>query len=134
MKNLKDLLGMLLMAMVIATGCQAESNSSENQEEQVEEQAGIEATVELTKDEGAEQITEKEINVEEGTVLLDAMEENFELETQDGFITGIEGVSAEEGEQKAWIYTVNGEEAMVGAGEYEIEEDDEIRFDFQAWE
>ncbi|SDI97535.1 DUF4430 domain-containing protein [Salimicrobium halophilum] len=134
MKRLKNVLGTSLIAVAILSGCQAESGSSEGQEEQAQVEEGVEATIELTKNEGAEEIAEKDITVEEGTVLLEAMEENFDLETQDGFITGIEGVSAEEGEQMAWIYTINGEEAMVGAGEYEIEEDDEIRFDFQAWE
>ncbi|SIS37062.1 DUF4430 domain-containing protein [Salimicrobium flavidum] len=134
MKNVRNYAGAFVLTFVMLAGCQAESESSENNGEETQTQEEIEATVELTQNEGEEQVDEKEITVEEGTVLLEAMEDNFELEVEDGFITGIEGISAEDGEQKGWIYSVNGEEAQVGAGEYEIEDEDDIRFDFQSWE
>ncbi|PBB05489.1 MULTISPECIES: DUF4430 domain-containing protein [Salimicrobium] len=134
MEKLRNYAGVVALTLVLLTGCQAESETSESQEEGSQSSQEIEATVELTKNQGEEQVEEKDITVEEGTVLMDAMEENFEVEEKDGFINGIEGISAEEGEKKAWVYDVNGEEATVGAAEYEIEDGDEIHFDFQSWE
>ncbi|SIS55464.1 DUF4430 domain-containing protein [Salimicrobium salexigens] len=134
MEKLRNYAGVVALTLVLLTGCQAESETSESQEEGSQSSQEIEATVELTKNQGEEQVKEKDITVEEGTVLMDAMEENFEVEEKDGFINGIEGISAEEGEKKAWVYDVNGEEAKVGAAEYEIEDGDEIHFDFQSWE
>ncbi|WP_085991998.1 DUF4430 domain-containing protein [Oceanobacillus senegalensis] len=83
---------------------------------------------------GNEFITEEEIPIEDGDILLDVMEENFYVEQKGGFITSIERVKASDEEKTAWMYYVNGEMPTVGASEYELSSGDKIVFDLQSWE
>ncbi|MFG6148654.1 DUF4430 domain-containing protein [Halobacillus sp. B23F22_1] len=123
-----------LVAAAFLVGCQAEEETSNEPSEEANQQEEVTIEVEVSEDEGEEVISTEEHSVEEGTILMDVMEDNYEIEQEEGFINSIEGISAEDGEQKAWMYTINGEEASVGANEYEVEEGDEINFDFQSWE
>ncbi len=68
----------------------------------------------------------KEIKVEEGQNLLEIMKENYEVTAKDGFISVIEGYEQNEKEGKYWLYTINGEQATVGAADYELEDKDVI--------
>jgi hypothetical protein len=135
----------MVMAVGVLVGCgsqeeegtssnqeeQVEGNTSANQEEQVEE---VTVQVEINNSQQEEVIAEDEWTVEEGTTLMEVMEENYEVEQTEGFINSIEGVAGNEKEKLAWMYTINGEEAMVGANEYELEDGDEIAFNYQSWE
>ncbi|CDQ39770.1 MULTISPECIES: DUF4430 domain-containing protein [Virgibacillus] len=133
----------ILVILVFITGCGTEeqgapaepNQTSENQQTQTE-QNEEKVLITISKDNGEEYLHEKEIPIEEGAILMDVMEENFYIETeQDGtFITSIERLSAKEGEQKGWVYTVNGDMPTVGAAEYKLKPDDKVVFDFQAWE
>ncbi|SHF57718.1 DUF4430 domain-containing protein [Ornithinibacillus halophilus] len=133
----------LLVVFVLVTGCgnvsegnnnnnngeeNQNNNSSENQEEKV--------YVTISKDDGEEIVSEKEISIEEGDILMDVMEDNFEIETEfDGaFITSIDGVAAEDGEEKGWLFFINDEMPVKGANELELTPGDKVNFDFQAWE
>ncbi|UFT97663.1 DUF4430 domain-containing protein [Radiobacillus kanasensis] len=134
----KSLLALLFAALVLV-GCGQDStdNAENNQEdkentEQMEKQEVV--TVVISKDNGAEVVTEKEIPIEEGTTVLGVMKENFEIEESDGFITSIEGVSQDDKNGKYWMYTVNEEMAKVGAAEYKLEPGDQVTFDLHAME
>ncbi|MGM8211648.1 DUF4430 domain-containing protein [Virgibacillus sp. W0430] len=106
-------------------------DSNTTQTESVEEEI-IEVT--LSKDKGDQVLEEKEIPIEEGAILMDVMKDNFSVEEKGGFITSIQGIGPDEGEEKAWMYFVNDEMAMVGAAEYELSAGDKVTFDLQAWE
>ncbi|AUJ26376.1 DUF4430 domain-containing protein [Virgibacillus dokdonensis] len=136
--------GSFLVAIALLVGCgnddsgttaPSSNQPSENQVTQ-EEQAAETVLITISKDDGAEYLHEKEIPIEQGDTLMDVMEENFYVETEQNgeFITSIERLSAKEGEKKGWIYTVNGEMPNVGAAEYELKPGDKVVFDFQAWE
>ncbi|MFD2045896.1 DUF4430 domain-containing protein [Ornithinibacillus salinisoli] len=122
----------LLFVLGFVAGCGNENPSGDNGDANV---ADGEESVEIliSKDEGAEVITKEEISIEEGDILMEVMKEHFDVEEDGGFITSIEGISPEEGEQKAWMYFINGESASVGANEYELTPGEEINFDLQAW-
>lgn len=109
------------------------NETSENETETEEQEETIVITV--SKNEGEETLDEKTVSIEEGALLIDVMEEHFDLETDfDGaFIVSIDGVGPEENEEIAWMYSVNDEIAMVGANEYELEPGDEVVFDLQPW-
>jgi hypothetical protein len=131
----------MLAAVLLFVGCGADDNNEEgavstNDTEQNEDNEAAEDTVLITIsiDEGSEYVDEKEIPVEEGDILMDVMKQNFYVEEEGGFITSIERVSAEDDEDKGWIFFINGETAMIGAEEYELSPGEEITFDFQAWE
>ncbi|WP_010530848.1 DUF4430 domain-containing protein [Lentibacillus jeotgali] len=135
----------ILVVIGLIAGCsagggeQSESNNgtktstNENTDGELSED---EIRMTISKDQGSEYIAEKEIEIEEGAVLMDVLQENFYVETKENgqFITSIERVSAKEDEQKSWIFKVNGEMANVGAAEYELSPGDKVTFDLQAWE
>ncbi|SFK01480.1 protein of unknown function [Halobacillus dabanensis] len=135
----------MVMAVGVLVGCgsQEEEGTSSNQEEQVEENTSaneeeqaeeVTVQVEIANSKEDEVIADDEWTVEEGTTLMEVMEENYEVEQTEGFINSIEGIAGNEEEKMAWMYTINGEEAMVGANEYEVEDGDEIAFNYQSWE
>ncbi|SDP45112.1 DUF4430 domain-containing protein [Halobacillus aidingensis] len=133
MKKWNTLLTAMILAVGMLAGCgtQEGSETSATQEEQVQE---VTVQVQLSKNDGEEMIAEDEITVEEGTTLMEVMEDNYEVEQSEGFINSIEGIAGNQEEKMAWMYTINGDEAMVGANEYEVEDGDEIVFDYQSWE
>ncbi|WP_156289265.1 DUF4430 domain-containing protein [Oceanobacillus salinisoli] len=142
MKMWKIPLMTLLLLMGVLAGCASEeSDETENNaststtnSSQTEEVAEDHVRITISVDNGAEFITEEEIPIEEGDILLDVMEEHFYVEHEGGFITSIERVEASEEEQTAWMYFVNDEMPTVGAAEYELSSGDKIVFDLQSWE
>lgn len=126
-------------AVLLITGCSTANNTEESQvetEETTEQEEVVESvvTVTISEDEGEVVHDEKEIEIEEGAILMDVLKEAFDIEEEDGFITAIDGIEANDEEQRGWIYYVNDEMAMVGAAEYELSEGDHVVFDLQAWE
>lgn len=152
MKKIYTVFLAFLLALLVLSGCAATEQNTEEQSTQTEEngspaeQAGEqeqvseseqEETISITISENNQEeiVAEEEVPVEEGEILYDVMEENFDIEaTEGGFITSIEGVSQNEEEGKYWMYYVNGEMAEVGAQDYELEPGDEVTFDLQAME
>ncbi|HLS08599.1 DUF4430 domain-containing protein [Lentibacillus sp.] len=136
----------LLVVIGLLAGCgageeeQTESNNGNLQTATNESADGElsedEIRITISKDNGTEYIAEEEIEIEEGAILMDVLQDNFYVETGEGgqFITSIERVPAEENEQKAWLFEVNGEMADVGAAEYELSPGDVVTFDYRAWE
>src|SRR5690625_1952861 len=105
-------LASLLLIGGLLTGCgssgynnnslnnnQAETNTSETNSS--DEQSEDTVTITLSTDEETEFIDEKEIEIEEGDILMDILKENFLVEEEGGFITSIEGVAPDEDEEKA---------------------------------
>ena len=136
-KNWLTVLFTLFTVLVLVVGCGNNSNEPTQNSETNEEVNDAEEEVvfvTISKDEGEEVLSEKEIEIEENDILMEVMQENFEIEEEEGFITTIDGVGPEEGEEKAWMYFVNNEMAMVGAAEYELKAGDQVLFDLQAWE
>lgn len=135
----------VLVVFGLLTGCASDdtneeatttNESSEEAEsgQQSEEVSEDSVRITITKDKEAEFIHEKEIEIEEGDILMDVMKENFYVEEEDNFITSIERVAPKEDEKKAWMFFVNDEMAPVGAHEFELTPGDKIRFDLQSWE
>ncbi|TFJ93782.1 DUF4430 domain-containing protein [Lentibacillus salicampi] len=139
-------LASLFVVIGLLAGCgageedQTGSNNSNMQPDTNESVDGElsedEVRITISKDNQSEYIAEEEIEIEEGAILMDVLQENFYVKTgEDGqFITSIERVPAEEDEKKAWLFEVNGETANVGAAEYELSQGDEVSFDYRAWE
>ncbi|WP_449536795.1 DUF4430 domain-containing protein [Ferdinandcohnia sp. Marseille-Q9671] len=134
---------LVLLSLGLLFGCSNEPSTNETPKKDTsenttkEEKAEI-VTVVISKNNGEEIIAEKEIEIEAGkeVTVMDVMQDNFELETQfDGaFIVSINGVAANEAEKTSWFYSVNGEEAMVGANEFKLKPEDKVEFDLHAWE
>lgn len=82
-------------------------------------------------------IYDEDIEIVEGTALIDAMCANI---TEDGgvvystgefgaYITSICGYAENYENNEYWVYTVNGESAMEGASDFTPAEGDEVVFD-----
>ncbi len=138
---MKQMLRMLLASLfmvgaLVACGGEESTQSSESKNNVSQEEKQEIVQVTISQNNGEKTITEKEVKIEEGTTVMDVMKNNFEIETASGggFITTIEGLKAEKSEKMAWFFTVNGEEAQVGAKEYELEPGDKLVWDMHSWE
>lgn len=132
----------LLATILTLTGCQNDSSTptDETATKQAEngsksEQQTEKVTIVLSENKGEKVLEEKVINIKKDAILMDVMQENFDLETDDKatFIIGIDGLKAKDGENKAWMYDVNGKEALIGASEYKLKDGDKVEFDFRKW-
>lgn len=70
----------------------------------------------------------EEVTVPEGTYLLDAMHDTYDVQEEGGFISAIEGYEQDEDTGRYWLYYINDEMPSVGAAEYELEEGDYIEW------
>lgn len=131
MKKITKWMFVMIMAISMLMACST-NEEVEPQDSTTNEMGDV--TIIISEEEADEVYSEDEIPIEEDAILMDVMKENYDIEEEEGFIHSIDGVVAEEDDQKAWIYSVNGEEALVGAEEYELSIDDEVVFDLQGWE
>lgn len=119
----------LILFIGILAGCATDDDTAKNGTEP------IEVDIIISLENGEEILEEATIEVESGSVLLDVLEENFDVKIADGgYVEAINDIQAEDGQTYSWMYTVNGEHSMVGAGDYVVENGDLIEFDFHSWE
>lgn len=129
----------VLSVFTILVGCADQNNNNSNNASEIDnndtnqEQNEAIIVVTLSKDDGDEVMSEEEVTINEGDILLDIMIEDFDAKHDNGFITSIDGIEADDPNEEGWLYYVNDEEAPVGAAEYELSADDKVRFDFQKW-
>lgn len=100
----------------------------------VEEGALVSATIKVTVDGEAIDDGEQAVEVEEGAMLLDVMEEYYEIEEEGTFITSINGNEQDSDASKWWGFDVNGEMGEVGAADLEVKEGDLIEWKLEAFE
>lgn len=134
----KYLLIPLMSTLLFACGEDATQDDSpaEMEEEAAEAVEDVDGgdVVEITADvsivvDGEEQEDlAQTLEVYEDTVLLEAMDEVYDLEGEDGFIMAIEGFEQDEDNNIFWTYSVNGEPSPVGAGEYQLQDNDQVEW------
>lgn len=91
-----------------------------------------EATIIITTTDGL--VAKTTVSFDEETTLLNAMEENFDVEIQDElFITSIEGYSQSAEDNLWWVYESNEEMVTVGADEYILIDEDVIEWELMAF-
>ena len=141
MKVVKNIFSFLFVvifsfSLVACQGSTQDSTDASNANDSTESIESEIVTVTVSKNNGEEIVETKEVEVQEGQTVMDVMSENFDLETayEGTFITGINGVVADEAKEESWFYSVNGESAMVGATEYELNPGDRVEFDLHKWE
>ncbi|SER14231.1 protein of unknown function [Gracilibacillus ureilyticus] len=121
MKNWYKMITAIFLGMFILAGCSA-AEQDEIPNKDVSETAQITISIE------EEIIAEKDIEINEEKNLMDLLEENFEIESDEGFITSIEGYEQNVTENKYWLYNINGEPATTGANDYQLKPGDDIVF------
>ncbi|GIO28484.1 DUF4430 domain-containing protein [Ornithinibacillus bavariensis] len=150
MKSILFKLFSMLLVIVVLTGCtndektESNNNSGQNNATQNEksntsanskdDQEEAKVTIILSKDKEAEVIDEKEVVIKDGDNLLAVMKANFDMVEEGGFIKAIEGIEYDEANKMSWMFSVNGEPSMVGAGDVKLNDGDTVNFDYQSWE
>ncbi|CAG9622330.1 DUF4430 domain-containing protein [Sutcliffiella rhizosphaerae] len=121
----------LLIGGCAQTNNDTNNNATPSNEQTDNEQGQLTTSIKLSK-EGDEVISENTVEFEDGESLMDAMEQNYDLTTGFGgdFIVGINGLGSEEESDHYWNIKVNGEDLMVGASDYVLEENDEVHFSY----
>lgn len=132
---------MLLIAAMIVTGCTEDTQNTDptNNEvitETVDQEATtsaadtqeVTASIKILIDGELQTDLSQEVSVPEGTTLMEVMTENYEIVHENSFITEINSHQQDLEANRFWLYDINGEMAMVGISEYEIEEGDVIEW------
>lgn len=139
---------MLSMGLVLA-GCGTETTEAPEETNQAEQQdaaeveeaqeqaedtevepadAEVTATFDIVIDGEAVADLSEEVTVPEGTYLLDAMEDTYDIEAEGGFVSTIEGYEQDDAAGRYWLYYINDEMPSVGAADYELVEGDQIEW------
>src|SRR5699024_10375210 len=108
---------------------ETEDNNTKSQATEAEQHS-----ITISEDDGEEVHADEKVDVDEGAMLMDVLDENFDIDEDDGFITAIDGIENDEEEGKYWMYDVNDEMAQVGADEFELSPGDDVVFDLQVAE
>lgn len=130
---------LFLVISLFLVGCQSldkvEDYSSSEEAitvDQTEEM--IEVKLVITVD--GEIITDGEqfIEVTDGKVLLDVMNQYFELEQKGGLITSINGHNQDQLKGKYWVFDINGAMSELGAADLKLHDGDVIEWKLEAFE
>ena len=122
----KVVLGLIsFLAVLFLASCASSSQTAVEQEEQ------FQAT--LVVDFG-DKVDSQEISFEQGDTIMDILEEHFEVESEAGMVTAIDGVSQDAAANTYWMYDINDELAPKGAEEMTISEGDTITFYLETFE
>jgi hypothetical protein len=121
---------LLLLAAIVA-GCPAPPATTDSGGQS-------KVTVAVTQDFGQKLILAKEVEIEDGTDAMTALQSAAEVETKygGGFVQSIEGLSSEyEGGSKKqdWLYYINGISLSLGARDYNLRDGDVEQWDFRDW-
>jgi len=132
---------MLLIAAMIVTGCTEDTQNTDPTNnkvitETVDQEATtsaadtqeVTASIKILIDGELQTDLSQEVSVPEGTTLMEVMTENYEIVHENSFITEINSHQQDLEANRFWLYDINGEMAMVGIAEYEIEEGDVIEW------
>lgn len=132
--------GMLVLSSVLwlgacGTGTQDTENAEVASSSEVSTAEQTTMAVSFSFEEDEKTITElaKEIEVEEGQTVLEALHDNYEVTEDGGLVTAVEGIEQDEAENKYWMYSVNDEQPTVGAAEYVLQDGDEVKWTLNAY-
>ena len=122
----KVVLGLIsFLAVLFLAACGSSSQTAVEQEEQ------FQATLVLAC---GDKVDSLEISFEQGDTVMDILEEYFEVESEAGMVTAIDGVSQDAAANTYWMYDINDELAPKGAEEMTISEGDTITFYLETFE
>lgn len=142
MKRYSTLILTLAVLLFVGASCWTttvnvnSSNTNTATDSTVNEQSTISIGLQINKGDGSIPVTYTE-QVVPGTTAMDLLtmvsqKNSFPITTKDfdfgTLITGINGLEATD--NKFWLFKVNGESASVGAGDYSLQANDVIEFEY----
>jgi len=115
-----------LLALLAAAGCGLGAGA---------DVGDVELTV--TREYGAVPMVQTSVAAKESDTVMRVLEGEAEIETRygGGFVHAIGGVAEEQrgGDPYDWFFYVDGEEAEIGAAEYDVEGGERIWWDYRNW-
>jgi hypothetical protein len=91
----------------------------------------------VTREYGAVPMLERSVSANESDTVMRVLEGEAGIETRygGGFVHSIEGVAEENrgGDPYDWFFYVDGEEAEIGAADYDVEGGERIWWDYRNW-
>ena len=124
---MKKLLSVLLLTGTLAiTGCTPSVDVEDVNETAIEQQAEISQGTVIMLDTEGNDLFNKEVSFDDGALLSDIMENNFDVVNEGGFITSIEGHEQSIEDNIFLVYEINEEMVMTGIEETEIFDGDSI--------
>jgi hypothetical protein len=124
-----------LAAALFVGACGGVDGGSAGQNPPTAAAPAAQAEILVTQDCGKTIVVDKK-EVPAGQTAMRALQGVADVETDDGgkFVTAIEGVEQDTGEQLAWLFYVNGVMAEKGAAEIELKPGDVEWWDLHDWE
>lgn len=131
----KFVAGIAFFSALFIVGCSSEQDAADTSEatsQTSQAQEEITATVEIEDED--QTVDEKEIETTTDETLMEVMQDNFDIEEDNGMITTIEDIEQDEGENMYWTYTINEEMVNTGADETTLEDNDQVVFTYDKME
>lgn len=123
------LVGLVTLAACSSTKTTDSSSAESNESTSSTKVAEMSVDISLVKE--GKEVTNKEVTVEEGTTLMDAMKENFDLVEENQMITAIDGIEQNKKENYYWTYKINDEMVNTGAAETTLHSNDKVVFTYE---
>lgn len=125
---------MILLGLVALSACSStkttDSTSTESSVSASSDKV-TEIKVDISLMKEGEKVTSKEVTVEEGSTLMEAMKNNFDLVEENQMITAIDGIEQNKEENYYWTYTINDEMVNTGAAETKLHSNDKVVFTYE---
>lgn len=71
---------------------------------------------------------EQKVGFEQNDTVMDVLDDQLDIEDDNGMVTSIEDVAQDDATSTYWMYKVNDEMASVGAEELKVKDGDKIEF------
>ncbi|MEX2805123.1 DUF4430 domain-containing protein [Streptococcus sp. H31] len=121
MKKISKLI-MTALSFIVLTACSTDSTATSSNSASSDT-----GTVQLIVQEDSNTIDEN-VTFEKGDTVMDVLQDNYEVEETDGFITAIDGIKQDEEAGKYWMFTINNELAPKAADQIKVKNGDKIEF------
>ena len=125
---------LILMGLVTLAACsdaKTTDSSSVESTTSTSSTAVSEINVSISLVKEGKEVTSKEVTIEDGTTLMDAMKKNFDLVEENKMITAIDGIEQDKKENYYWTYKINDEMVNTGAAETTLHSDDKVVFTYE---
>ncbi|MEX2784301.1 DUF4430 domain-containing protein [Streptococcus sp. H49] len=121
MKKISKLI-VTALSFIVLTACSTDSTATSSNSASSDT-----GTVQLIVQEDSNTIDEN-VTFEKGDTVMDVLQDNYEVEETDGFITAIDGIKQDEEAGKYWMFTINNELAPKAADQIKVKNGDKIEF------
>ncbi|MHC5228148.1 DUF4430 domain-containing protein [Enterococcus sp. LJL99] len=125
---------LILVGLVTLAACSSTNTTESSSAESSTSTSSTmvtEMTVDISLVKEGKEVTNKEVTVEEGTTLMDAMKKNFDLVEENQMITAIDGIEQNKKENYYWTYKINDEMVNTGAAETTLHSKDKVVFTYE---